>query len=129
MHAELHYIDGGPKTVQYLLAVDTINFCFWPQPGLEYEHLARGFKVACLWLLLLVYLTSLLTSGQRLQSFADWLAQCRRMLCRQCWSDLAVHRWCLALAKVLQHDLRADAAGAAWGEQPFSAQSMGHALS
>ena len=90
-HADLHYIDGGHKTVQYLLAVDTINFCFWPQPGLEYEHLARGFKVACLWLLLLAYLTSLSMSGQRLQSFAGvvfahWLAQSQRVLCRQCWS-------------------------------------------
>ena len=45
LHAELHYIDGSPLTLQYLLAVDTINFCFWPQPGLEYEHLARGLKV------------------------------------------------------------------------------------
>ena len=44
-HAELHFVDGGPLTLQYLLAVDTINFCFWPTPGLEYEHLARGLKV------------------------------------------------------------------------------------
>jgi hypothetical protein len=43
-HAELHFVDGGPLTLQYLLAVDTINFCFWPSPGLEYEHLARGLK-------------------------------------------------------------------------------------
>ncbi|CAL5226824.1 g9687 [Coccomyxa viridis] len=44
--SELHFFDGGPRTVQYLLAVDTINFAFWPEPGLEYEHLARGFKEA-----------------------------------------------------------------------------------
>ncbi len=43
--AELHFIDGGPLTVLYLLCVDAINFCFWPQCGLEYEHLARGLKV------------------------------------------------------------------------------------
>ena len=41
-------MDGGPLTLQYLLAVDTLNFCFWPSPGLEYEHLARGLKVRCL---------------------------------------------------------------------------------
>lgn len=43
--AELHYLDGGPLTVQYLLVLDALNFCFWPEPGLEYEHLARGLKV------------------------------------------------------------------------------------
>lgn len=32
-------------TAQYLLVLDALNFCFWPQPGLEYEHLARGLKV------------------------------------------------------------------------------------
>ena len=41
----MHFFDGGPKTMQYLLAVDTINFAFWPEHGLEYEHLARGLKV------------------------------------------------------------------------------------
>ena len=29
---------------QAMLVVDTLNFCFWPEPGLEYEHLARGVK-------------------------------------------------------------------------------------
>jgi hypothetical protein len=27
--AELHYCDRGPLTAQYLLVVDTLNFCFW----------------------------------------------------------------------------------------------------
>ncbi|BDA49250.1 Queuosine salvage protein [Coccomyxa sp. Obi] len=44
--ADLHFIDNGPLTVLYLLCVDSINFCFWPQRGLEYEHLARGLKEA-----------------------------------------------------------------------------------
>jgi hypothetical protein len=26
--------------------VDALNFCFWPCPGLEYEHLAMGLKAA-----------------------------------------------------------------------------------
>lgn len=26
--------------------VDCLNFCFWPTPGLEYEHLAFGLKAA-----------------------------------------------------------------------------------
>lgn len=42
---DLHFTDGGPLTVLYLLCVDSINFCFWPQRGLEYEQLARGLKV------------------------------------------------------------------------------------
>lgn len=33
---------------QYLLVVDSLNFCFWPHPGLEYEHLAGGIKRAVL---------------------------------------------------------------------------------
>lgn len=37
-------MDGGPLTVQYLLVVDALNFCFWPEEGLEYEHLAGGVK-------------------------------------------------------------------------------------
>lgn len=44
--ASLHYVapDDPDRTVQYLLLVDTLNFCFWPTPGLEYEHLSRGLK-------------------------------------------------------------------------------------
>jgi Potential Queuosine, Q, salvage protein family len=42
---DLHFRNGGPLTVQYLLALDAINFCFWPDPELEYEHLALGLKV------------------------------------------------------------------------------------
>lgn len=45
MLPDLHFIDHGPLTVLYMLCVDSINFCFWPQHGLEYEHLARGLKV------------------------------------------------------------------------------------
>lgn len=29
-----------------VLFADTLNFCFWPTPGLEYEHLAFGLKAA-----------------------------------------------------------------------------------
>ena len=46
--AALHFFDGGPLTAQYLLVIDTLNFCFWPESGLEYEHLARGLKVRAL---------------------------------------------------------------------------------
>ena len=41
----MHFRGGDAATAQYLLALDALNFCFWPQPGLEYEHLARGLKV------------------------------------------------------------------------------------
>jgi hypothetical protein len=45
--ADLHLgagLSGDTALVQYLLVMDALNFCFWPQPGLEYEHLARGLK-------------------------------------------------------------------------------------
>ncbi|KAK9794969.1 hypothetical protein WJX73_009457 [Symbiochloris irregularis] len=45
---ETHFFDGGPQTVQYLLVVDALNFCFWPAEDLEYEHLARGVKAAAM---------------------------------------------------------------------------------
>ncbi|KAK9821658.1 hypothetical protein WJX74_005457 [Apatococcus lobatus] len=44
--SELHFCDHSPLTAQYLLVVDTLNFCFWPEPDLQYEHLAAGVKVA-----------------------------------------------------------------------------------
>lgn len=34
--------------VQAMLVVDALNFCFWPEEGLEYEHLASGVKAAAL---------------------------------------------------------------------------------
>lgn len=40
----IHFRDGGPLTTQYLLVVDTINFCFWPDAELQYEHIAGGLK-------------------------------------------------------------------------------------
>jgi len=27
-----HFDDGSPRTVQYLLLLDSLNFCFWPSP-------------------------------------------------------------------------------------------------
>ncbi|GAB5370220.1 hypothetical protein AAMO2058_001473800 [Amorphochlora amoebiformis] len=45
---EYHFHD--PKdpdlTCQYILVLDALNFCFWPLPGYEYEHLAGGLKRA-----------------------------------------------------------------------------------
>ena len=43
--SDLHFFDGGAATLQYLLVVDALNFCFWPDGELEYEHLAKGIKV------------------------------------------------------------------------------------
>lgn len=34
--------------MQYLLVLDAINFCFWPDDELEYEDLAKGLKDAML---------------------------------------------------------------------------------
>jgi hypothetical protein len=30
--------------LQYLFALDTLNFCFWPSPKFEYENLAAALK-------------------------------------------------------------------------------------
>ena len=40
----VHFLDeADPQTtVGYQLVLSSLNFCFWPSPGLEYEHLARG---------------------------------------------------------------------------------------
>jgi len=32
---DYHFFDGGHKTVAYLLILDSINFCFWPNPGAD----------------------------------------------------------------------------------------------
>ncbi|KAG0451149.1 hypothetical protein HPP92_024636 [Vanilla planifolia] len=42
----IHYFDNGPLTVQYLLVLDALNFCFWPDKDLSYDHLALGLKAA-----------------------------------------------------------------------------------
>lgn len=34
----------GPLTCQYIFVMDSLNFCFWPTDGFEYEHLALGLK-------------------------------------------------------------------------------------
>lgn len=43
-----HYFDNGPLTVQYLFVLDALNFCFWPDKELNYDHLASGLKDALL---------------------------------------------------------------------------------
>ncbi|KAJ6803144.1 UPF0553 protein-like isoform X1 [Iris pallida] len=42
----IHYFDNGPLTVQYLLVLDALNFCFWPDDDLDYDHLASSLKAA-----------------------------------------------------------------------------------
>uniref|UniRef100_A0A7N0T5M1 Queuosine 5'-phosphate N-glycosylase/hydrolase n=1 Tax=Kalanchoe fedtschenkoi TaxID=63787 RepID=A0A7N0T5M1_KALFE len=42
----IHYSDDGPLTVQYLLVLDALNFCFWPDKDLNYDDLASGLKLA-----------------------------------------------------------------------------------
>ncbi|XP_075514859.1 uncharacterized protein LOC142549672 [Primulina tabacum] len=42
----IHYFDNGPLTVQYLFVLDALNFCFWPDKELSYDHLATGLKEA-----------------------------------------------------------------------------------
>ena len=43
----LHFADASrPELLlRSLLVLDSLNFCFWPRPGLEYDALARGIKV------------------------------------------------------------------------------------
>ncbi|GFP90271.1 upf0553 protein [Phtheirospermum japonicum] len=42
----IHYFDNGPLTVQYLFVLDALNFCFWPDNEMSYDHLAAGLKEA-----------------------------------------------------------------------------------
>ncbi|KAL3833263.1 hypothetical protein ACJIZ3_007999 [Penstemon smallii] len=44
----IHYFDNGPLTVQYLFVLDALNFCFWPDKEMSYDHLAAGLKEALL---------------------------------------------------------------------------------
>jgi len=39
---EFHYT--GAKKLEFVFAIDALNFCFWGQPGFEYEDLANGLK-------------------------------------------------------------------------------------
>jgi hypothetical protein len=42
-----HYVDPDPHgalTAQYVLVLDSLNFCFWPVPGLEYDDLAVSLR-------------------------------------------------------------------------------------
>ncbi len=34
----------GPLTCQYIFLLDSLNFCFWPTSGLEYDYLATSLK-------------------------------------------------------------------------------------
>lgn len=45
-NTDIHFVDGGPLTAQYLLVVDALNFCFWEDEDLEYEQLSTGVKAA-----------------------------------------------------------------------------------
>lgn len=39
------FVEGDPDaTLQYVLVLDALNFCFWPLDGYEYEHLAGSLK-------------------------------------------------------------------------------------
>eukprot|EP00753_Platysulcus_tardus_P006562 PLAT14300.1.p1 GENE.PLAT14300.1~~PLAT14300.1.p1 ORF type:complete len:339 (+),score=172.22 PLAT14300.1:31-1047(+) len=45
---DVHFADdaeeGGPLTAQYVLVLDALNFCFWPEEQLEYDDLAAALK-------------------------------------------------------------------------------------
>jgi len=41
---DYHYFDGTDLTAQYILVLDALNFCFWPLPEYEYNHLASSLK-------------------------------------------------------------------------------------
>ncbi|MGH2542499.1 MAG: queuosine 5'-phosphate N-glycosylase/hydrolase, partial [Ardenticatenaceae bacterium] len=45
---EHHFRDGSPATAQYLLVLDALNFCFWPEPSWDYNRLALALKQAVL---------------------------------------------------------------------------------
>ena len=35
---------SGPLTCQYIFVLDALNFCFWPEAGLEYDYLASALN-------------------------------------------------------------------------------------
>jgi hypothetical protein len=35
---------NGPQTCAYVFVLDSLNFCFWPSDGLEYEQMAVGLR-------------------------------------------------------------------------------------
>ncbi|KYR02293.1 UPF0553 family protein [Tieghemostelium lacteum] len=41
---DFHYSDGTEQTAKFILVLDTLNFCFWPDSELEYHHLGNGLK-------------------------------------------------------------------------------------
>jgi hypothetical protein len=40
-----HFVGEARLTLRYLLVLDALNFCFWPDEGFEYGHLARALRV------------------------------------------------------------------------------------
>jgi hypothetical protein len=40
---EFHYT--GPKIIDYIFTLDSLNFCFWPHSNYDYPDLARNLKV------------------------------------------------------------------------------------
>ncbi|MBA3534597.1 MAG: hypothetical protein H0T73_21985 [Ardenticatenales bacterium] len=43
-----HFRGASAATVQYLLVLDALNFCFWPEPSWDYNRLALALKSAYL---------------------------------------------------------------------------------
>ena len=39
-----HYTGNTPLTAQYIFVMDSLNFCFWPVEGFEYEQLATSLR-------------------------------------------------------------------------------------
>lgn len=37
-----HYV--GPNQLDYIFALDALNFCFWPKEAFEYDNLAQNLK-------------------------------------------------------------------------------------
>ena len=44
-HYDHHQVSEDPAhSLLYLFMLHSLNFCFWPLPGFEYEHLAASVK-------------------------------------------------------------------------------------
>jgi hypothetical protein len=41
---ELHFVGDEGATAQYVLVLDALNFCFWPEPAWNYNRLAATLK-------------------------------------------------------------------------------------
>jgi hypothetical protein len=71
---DYHFFDGGQETVAYLLMLDSINFCFWPKPGVDKWEVQYKSETLSGYYALAASLKKALDSGAPITR-ADYLAE------------------------------------------------------